>query len=229
MAAGQALDQQPGPGLRAKKKRRDRLIALAGRHADWALGFQDEVWFSRLALPTARAWQGQAGAGPGGPGPVRLTQRPPDRGDPEPKALSCYGLLRHDGAAAGRMHLRLVDGRPVSGVTTQFLGWLAQCLASEGRSALVLFWDNASWHISSEVRLWLRGHNRRVKSEGGCRLLACFLPSKSPWLNAIEPRWVHGKRATLEPGRKLSVAETQRRICDYYGCERLEPLAQQVA
>jgi len=99
------------------------------------LGFEDEVWFSRLAQPTARAWAAEE--------PVRLVGRPPDRADPEPAAFSCYGLLRHD-AAAGRMHLRFVDGQPVSGVTTQFLGWLAQDLALEGRAALVLFWDNAS-------------------------------------------------------------------------------------
>jgi len=126
------------------------------------------------------------------------------------------------------MLLRFVDGRPVSSVTTRFLCWLAQRLTSEGKTALVLFWDNASWHLSREVRNWLRDHNRRIKRDGGCRLLVCALPSKSPWLNAIEPKWVHGKRAILEPDRKLDIAETQRRICDYYGCERLEPLAQQV-
>ena len=29
--------------------------------------------------------------------------------------------------------------------------------------------------------------------------LSAFLPSKSPWLNNIEPKWVHGKRAIVEP------------------------------
>jgi hypothetical protein len=27
----------------------------------------------------------------------------------------------------------------------------------------------------------------------------CRLPVKSPWLNPIEPRWLHGKRAIVEP------------------------------
>ena len=31
---------------------RDRLIALAARHPDWVLGYQDETWWSRLAQPT---------------------------------------------------------------------------------------------------------------------------------------------------------------------------------
>ena len=194
------------------------------------MGFQDEVWFSRLALPTARAWQsrGEAGQAEEGAPPLRLVERSPDKSDPEPAATACYGLLRHDAAAAGRMQLRFVDGRPVSAVTTQFLGWLAQELAAEGKAALLLVWDNASWHISKEVRGWLCAHNRRVKAEGGCRLVAYFLPSKSPWLNAIEPKWVHGKRAIVEPSRKLTVAETQQCVCDYYRCELLKPFAQQV-
>jgi hypothetical protein len=89
------------------------------------------------------------------------------------------------------MLLRFVEGRPVSPVTCAFLAWVAEQLAAEGIRVLALVWDNASWHISREVRAWLRQHNRRVKAAGsGCRLLVCRLPSKSPWLNACmdDPR-----------------------------------------
>ncbi len=61
------------------------------------------------------------------------------------------------------------------------------------------------------------------------RILACYLPSKSPWLNAIEPKWVHGKRAIAEEDRQLTAAEVKSRACAYYGCELLEPLEQKVA
>jgi transposase len=55
--------------------------------------------------------------------------------------------------------------------------------------ALLLIWDNASWHISGEVRGWIKEHNRAVKRTGqGVRLVLCRLPSKSPWLNRIEPK-----------------------------------------
>jgi transposase InsO family protein len=56
---------------------------------------------------------------------------------------------------------------------------------------LVLIWDNASGHISKEVRRWLGRHNRRVKTseEEGVRIMSCLLPKQSPWLNAIEPKW----------------------------------------
>ena len=80
------------------------------------------------------------------------------------------------------------------------------------------------------MRAWIAAHNRRVKAVGrGCRLLVCRLPSKSPWLNPIEPRWAHGKRAVAEPDRKLTGQELRQRLCDHYRCPLVEPLAQQAA
>ena len=61
------------------------------------------------------------------------------------------------------------------------------------------------------------------------RIIACFLPVKAPWLNAIEAKWVHGKRAIVEPERKLTAAEVKDRVCGHFGCERFEPIAQKVA
>ena len=182
------------------------------------LGYQDEVWWSRLARPGLHAWSGDE--------PMRLRQLEAGGDDPGPKALACYGLLRAD---AGGMLLRFVAGRPVSQVTEDFLAWACARLAAEGKRALLLVWDNASWHVSQRVRGWIKAHNRRAKAEGGVRIVACYLPVKAPWLNAIEPKWVHGKRAILEPDRKLSGDEVIQRVCGYYGCEQLEPLEQQVA
>jgi hypothetical protein len=72
--------------------------------------------------------------------------------------------------------LRFVDGRPVSVVTIDFLCWCAQ--QAQGLRAVLLVWDNASWHDSRSGRTWLRAHNRQVKQTGqGVRLLACsFVP-----------------------------------------------------
>jgi transposase len=179
------------------------------------LGYQDETWWSRLALPNLHAWAGEV--------PLRLVERAAGKTDPDPKALSCYGLLRDD---TGQMLLRFVEGRPVSQVTEDFLGWVCARLAAEGKTALLLIWDNASWHISQRVRAWLKAHNRHVKEQGGCRLLVCGLPSKSPWLNAIEPKWQHGKKAIVEPDRKLSASEVQERVCTYYHCDLEPPLIQ---
>jgi hypothetical protein len=93
----------------------------------------------------------------------------------------------------------------------------------------VVVWDKAAWHISREGRTWIQTHTRRVKRDGGCRLVLCQLPTQNPWLNRIAPKWVHGKRAIAEPERKLTVEETRQRSCDYYHCALLAPLAQRVA
>jgi hypothetical protein len=154
---------------------------------------------------------------------LSLVTKEAGKADPDPKALACYGLLRAD---TGQMLLRFVHGRPVSSVTTQFLTWLLARLAEEGKPALLMVWDNARWHTSKEVCAWIKTHNQKVKREGGCRLLVCRLPSRSPWLNNIEPKWVHGKRAVVEPERTLAADELKQRLCDYYQCELLESIPQ---
>jgi hypothetical protein len=156
-----------------------------------------------------------------------LVQRSRRKGDPEPKALACYGVyLPGHEPGGGEMVLRFVRGRPVSHVTTAFLSWAGERLALRGVRVWVLVWDNAAWHVSTEVRAWLRAHNARVKRDGGVRILACGLPSRSPWLNPIEPRWLHGKRAVCEPDGALTEAALVGRLCAYYGCAELPPLAQ---
>jgi hypothetical protein len=188
-------------------------MALAATHPTWGLGFGDEVWWSRLAQPAMHTWapEGQA---------VRLVEQARPKDDPEPKALACYGLLvRHVPRQPEQMLLRFVEGRPVSAKTIAFLAWCSQRLAAQGLTAVLLIWDNASWHKSDAVRAWLRQHNHRVKQTGqGVRIPACRLPTQSPWLNPIEPKWVHGKRAIVEPDRLLSAPEVMERVHAYYGC-----------
>ncbi len=148
----------------------------------------------------------------------------------EPKALACYGLLVRwwdDPAAAEEsIWLRFVDGRPVSPLTTRFLAWCCEKLAAAGKTALLLVWDNAGWHISKEVRAWIADHNRRVKAGAAAvRIVACRLPTKSPWLNPIEPKWVHGQRRVVEPARLLTAAELEERVYAALGCAHEDHLA----
>lgn len=186
---------------------------MAQAHPTWALGFADEVWWSRLAQPHLHAWA-EADQ------PLRLVEQAVAHDDPDPKALACYGLLlRRAQCPADAVWLRFVDGRPLSAITTQFLEWCCAKLAAQGTHVWVLIWDNASWHISKAVRTWIRTHNRTVKQQGrGVRLLVCHLPVKSPWLNPIEPKWVHSKRAIVEPTRLLSAQEVADRVCAFQGC-----------
>ena len=181
------------------------------------MGFADETWWSRLARPALHAWTGGE--------PLRMIEQAIPRDDPDPKALACYGLLRRRGTVPEELWLRFVDGRPVSAVTAQFLAWCCDRLAAEGTTTWVLIWDNASWHVSGDVRRWLRAHNQRVHREGGVRIVPCFLPTQSPWLNPIEPKWVHGKRRIVEPARLLTAADLEERICAVFACPRYQHLA----
>ncbi len=177
------------------------------------LGFEDEVWWSRVAQPELHSWSAAGEQ-------LRLEEKAVAQGDPDPQALACYGLLlRATPTTSEQIWLRFATGQPVSDLTTQFLAWCSERLAAQGKRALLLVWDNASWHKSQIVRQWIGQHNRQVKAGGvGVRIVACLLPSKSPWLNPIEPKWVHGKRAVLEPARVLTAQELADRVCAYYGC-----------
>jgi len=210
------VDHEPRPRVRTKKSARDRLIRLAASHPTWALGFQDEVWWSRLARPSLRTWIEEDDR-------LRLVEQAVAKDDPDPKALACYGLLLRadptDQDATDEMWLRFVDGRPVSPATTDFLDWCCRKLQAAGKDALLLTWDNAAWHVSHQVRTWLRDHNRQVKRRGqGVRIIACYLPVKSPWLNAIEATWAHGKRRVVEADGLLTAQELADRVCGAHGC-----------
>lgn len=186
------------------------------------MGFEDEVWWSRVALPSVHAWSEDGE-------PSRLCQRSVAKDDPDPKAISCYGLYLPElkGGGVGETWLRFVDGRPVSGISTRFLAWCSERLRARGKEALVLVWDNASWHVSKEVRQWIGEHNRRVKKgeKRGVRIIRCQLPKQSPWLNPIEPKWMHAKRRVFRAdGVLLSAHELAERVCAAFGCPHYEHL-----
>jgi len=195
------------------------LIRWAASHPEWVLGFGDECWWSRLHDPNCSAWSVEEEV-------VRLLDKRDWLQKGEAKALACYGLLRGD---TGKLLLRFVQGRPVSEITEAFLAWVGEVLAAEGKQALLLIWDNAAWHTSQRVRAWISRHNRQVRKHGGVRIVVCWLPTKSPWLNNIEPKWIHGKRAVAEPNAVLAGEEVVRRACAYYAHPVLPHLSKAVA
>ncbi len=210
------MDREPRSRVRKEKGARDRLIRLALSRPEWALGFEDETWWSRFERPNLHAFS-EAGR------PMRLIEQPKVKDDPDPKALAAYGMLvrskEADDQLQERVWLRFVDGRPISAITTQFLQWSCRRLEVMGKKALLLIWDNASWHTSKEVRSWISSHNREVKKSGrGVRIVPCLLPKKSPWLNPIEPMWIHGRRKVVEPDGLLSAGELAERVCKAFGC-----------
>ncbi len=203
------MDRELRSRIRKEKGARDRLIRLAEAHREWALGFEDETWFSRFERPSLHSWADATK-------PVRLLQKEARKDDPEPKALACYGMHLPE---LEQTWLRFVDGRPVSAITAQFLSWCCEKLEQRGKKALLLVWDNASWHKSHQVRNRIAAHNREVKNSGrGVRIVPCLLPKKSPWLNPIEPKWIHGKRKVVEPEGLLGAYELADRVCGAFDC-----------
>jgi transposase len=117
----------------------DRLMERADADPLWAIGFLDECWWSRVALPTLSAFSEEGE-------PPRMIQQSVAKDDPSEatKAISCYGLYL---PRLDDMWIRFVDGRPVSSITTRFLSWSCEGLERVGKKTLLLIWDNASWHI----------------------------------------------------------------------------------
>jgi hypothetical protein len=188
------------------------------RHPDGVLGCADETWWGRLAHPPPHTRTAQR--------PLRPAERALAQGDPDPKALCGSGVRRTDRA---HTRLRLVEGRPVRHVTTAFRAWPVPQMAAEHKRVLALIWDDASWPSSRGARTGIRQHHHQAKRHGAVWLLTCRLPVRSPWLTPLEPRWVHGTRAAVEPARLLTAPELMSRVCAYFATAQLEPLQQHVA
>jgi DDE superfamily endonuclease len=192
-----------------KKKRCERLLEIAAVQK-WLVGYQDECWWSRLAQPNLHSWSAEQ--------PVRLIQKTKSKTDATPTALCCYGMLQ---AATGQRWLRFVAGQANGKATIAYLEWLSEVLSKQGHSRLLLIWDNASWH---------KTHNqaaRRERKDGKAALtiIPCWLPVQSPCDSPIEPKWLHGKRAVVEPERILPLSELTERVCAYYQVPALPLLA----
>jgi hypothetical protein len=73
--------------------------------------------------------------------------------------------------------------------TATCLPWWCDRSVGPGITALRLILDNASGPTNQAVRAWIRRHHERVKTRPrDVRVVARWLPVKSPWLNPIEPK-----------------------------------------
>ena len=149
--------------------------------------------------------------------PLRLVERKPTYNEPE-KALACFGAVHQE---TQQTYLYFCDGQPNSEHMWVFIMALLALARQEGKQVVVVIWDNASWHLSHRIRTWIRAYNRAAKVAGEPRLLVHGLPIKSPWLNPIEPCWVHAKRSVCEPDDDLAPGELRRRLCDHFDTEPL--------
>lgn len=167
---------------------------------------QDECWFSRFAQPEMHTFAAAENN-------LRLVQREPEKGEAD-KAIACYGAVCDQ---TKERYFCFADGQPNSDKSIAFLSTLLAVAKERDQRVLVVIWDRASWHISKMVSRWVRQHNRQVKkAKEGVRLLTCLLPTKSPWLNPMEPIWIHAKRKVVEPDGDLSVNVLKERLCSHF-------------
>ena len=165
----------------------------------WAVGFMDECWWSRLALPTLNSWREEGS----------LASHP-EVGRQRRSRAEGHLLLRAL-PAPDRPDVAEVRGwRPVSSITTQFLQWslklqalrARRCWFSSGTTPLAhLQRGQALARISQprSQRGWRRSEDRKL-----------LFAQESPWLNAIEPKWVHGKRKVVEPEIRWELTSSPR-------------------
>ncbi len=197
----------------SEKKRRDRLVRWVKGRRNALLVWEDECWFSRFAQPMVKTWAERDQ-------PLRLAERTPSA-QASDNALACYGAWCD---ATRQVYLHCTWGQPDREATIDYLQrWLALARGRR-KQYLVIVWENASWHLSCTVRAWLKSYKQQAKTTGDVRFLVCSLPSKSPWLNPIEPPWTHAKRQTLDPSPlPLPPHQLRHRLFQYFGTKPLLP------
>jgi GH43 family beta-xylosidase len=119
------------------------------------LVWEDECWFSRFVQLTLNVWTLRGKA-------VALEHRERHKEDEEAKAVACYGALEEE---TGQVLLRFSPGQPNSSYTLEFLKGLLWVAEEKGKQALLVIWDNATWHKSKQIKEWVKEHNRQVKGE----------------------------------------------------------------
>ena len=139
---------------------------------------------------------------------MRLVERTPPRGETN-KAIACFGAVN---AATQERYLMWSKGQPNTDRTIQFLERMLALAHQQHKQILLVIWDRASWHKSARLKRWQHAYNRSAKQKGDVRLLTCLLPIQSPWLNPMEPFWIHAKRKVVEPKGEVSPAELRRRV-----------------
>ena len=134
------------------------------------------------------------------------------------KAICCFGALCQE---LDQVFFDFAIGHPNSESMWAFIIHLLAIARQHDRKVLALIWDRAPWHLSKRLKQWIRWYNQCAKLLGEVRLLVFWLPTKSPWLNPIEPHWGHAKKHVCEPSGDLEANELMRRIGVYFDDEPL--------
>jgi hypothetical protein len=172
------------PGVRPKKRWRDRLIRWVLKDIQHRAGvFIDESWFV--------LWPRQAESWARRRRPQRIPKNKSWDRKHRPPSCALYATMD-------------VEGRQVEGEwhetwnqeeTWEHLKGVIKRYQERGIRYLVVFWDHAPWHIAQSVKQKVAEHNREARQKGGIRVLLFYLPIRSPWLMPLEPVFGQTKRA----------------------------------
>jgi transposase len=191
----------PDPHYERRKRRRDRLLAMARAAPDGTVIWLDQSWFSRWPY-RFRAWAAKDAR-------LRVAQRWSEKVD----TTALYAALDDESQEA---FLRWSTGQPDSEETVQFLEALMVHCTQNGLRFIVLIWDKAPWHTSKRTQGWIRAYNRRAKEEARTRLIVCQLPTRSPWLMPLEPIFGWTKHQVLGGRLFETVAQLQAAVDSYF-------------
>lgn len=191
----------PDPLYDVRKHQRDRLLVLARGSPEGAAIWLDQSWFVR--------WPYRYWAWAPHDEPPRVAKRWAEEVD----ATALYAALDDETQEA---YLHWAAGQPNSQETVEFLDRLMAQQAQRGKRFVALLWDKGSWHTSKQSRHWIRDYNHRAKREGLPRLIACYLPTRSPWLMPLEAIFGYVKHQVLGGRRFKSVAHLQAVVEHYF-------------
>ena len=216
--------RSPRPGVRAEKSARDRLIRLAATHPTWALGFEDEVWWSRLAQPGPTRLGGARPAAPAG----RAGGREGRPGSEGAGVLWPAGPL---GERAGRrpaeaVWLRFVAGRPRERRDDRSF-WPGAAPSWRQRARRPCCWcgttppgTSVGWCATGSARII--GRRRPPAGAYGSSTAICRLRARGSTPSSPSGRMANGAWSKV-PGW-LTAAELRTRVCATFDCPEEELL-----
>lgn len=152
-------------------------------HAGWAAAFSDESWFV--------LWPRQSTTWAPRKHPQRIRKAKSWKKGQAPPSTCLYADLDAGSReVTAEWHLTWNQSE-----TWQHLKGTIRRYAAQGTRFLVLFWDNAPWHLAQRLDQLLARYNRHAKRRGRLRVLLFALPIKAPWLMPLEAVFGQTKRA----------------------------------
>ena len=169
------------------------------RHEGWAAAFSDESWFV--------LWPRQSSTWAQRKRPQRIRKAKSWKKGQAPPSTCWYADLdATTRAVTGEWHDTWNQHE-----TWEHLKGTIRRYAAQGVRFLVLFWDNAPWHLAQRLRAMLARYNRHAKRHGRLRVLLVALPIKAPWLMPLEAVFGQTKRA-VGPVERESIPALQNAV-----------------